>query len=132
MKALDTNVLVRFLIGDEARQANKVHAVFKSAESRKVEYFVPLLVVMELLWVLDSAYGIPRRDIVDSIHELVSMPILKFESHEAITKFIQSAAESDFDLPDLLIACSAKSSGCDKTLTFDKKASKFELFELLD
>ena len=132
MKALDTNVLARFLTGDDAAQADRVRVLFKEAESAKTEFFVPLLVVLELLWVLDSAYGISREEIVDTIRELTLMPILKFESHEAITEFIQSAAESDFDLPDLLIACSAKNSGCDQTLTFDKKASKFELFELLD
>ncbi len=39
--------------------------------------------------------------------------------------------KTKMDLSDLLIAHSAKSSGCECVLTFDKRASNFALFELL-
>ncbi|MDM8564637.1 hypothetical protein QUF74_03195 [Candidatus Halobeggiatoa sp. HSG11] len=58
------------------------------------------------------------------------MPILKFENLKAIQEFIPIVKENNYDLSDLLIAYSAKSKGCKKVITFDKKASKFNLFEL--
>jgi len=79
MKGADTNILIRFLIGDDEQQAKKVYDFFKKAESKKSELFVPLLVVLELIWVLESIYGILRTDILDSINELLLMQILKFE-----------------------------------------------------
>ena len=131
MKALDTNVLVRFLVRDDERQAETIYRIFKQAETDKEVFFVPLLVVLETVWVLESVYKIPRQEILDSINELILMPILKFETQPAILNFISSARETKMDLSDLLIAHSAKFSGCECVLTFDKRASNFGLFELL-
>jgi predicted nucleic-acid-binding protein len=46
--------------------------------------------------------------------------------------FVSIARTDSFDLSDLLIAHSAKNSGCRNVLTFEKKASKFKLFQLLN
>ena len=131
MKALDTNVLVRFLVRDDERQAETIYRIFKQAESDKEVLFVPLLVVLETVRVLESVYDIPRQDILDSINELIQMPILKFEAQSAVLNFATSTLETKMDLPDLLIAYSAKFSGCECVLTFDKRASNCGLFELL-
>jgi len=131
MKALDTNVLVRFLVRDDAFQAEAIYSIFKQAEANKEVFWVPLLVVLETLWVLESVYEIPRQEIIDAISELLLMPILKFENPSAIQRFFYSAREARIDLSDLLIAHSAISSGCECVLTFDRRASKFEHFELI-
>ena len=131
MKALDTNVLVRFLVKDDEQQAETIYRIFKQAESDKEALFVPLLVVLETIWVLESVYKIPRQEILGSINELVLMPILEFEAQSAILSFVSSALETKMDLSDLLIANSARFSGCECVLIFDKRASNFGLFELL-
>jgi predicted nucleic-acid-binding protein len=58
------------------------------------------------------------------------MPILRFEHKSVLQQFTLSAQKNRYDLADLLIACSAKIQGCETVLTFDKKVSKFKLFEL--
>ena len=131
MIGIDTNMLVRFLVGDDTRQANKVYKLFKKAEEEKTEFFVPSLVVLELIWVLESAYDIDRSNIIDTISQLVLMPIFQFENLSAIQKFVVEAQESKFDLSDLLIAQTADANGCETVFTFDKKASKYKLFDLL-
>ncbi len=131
MRALDTNVLVRFLVGDDERQAKKVYMIFKQAEKEKEQFFVPLIVILELLWVLESAYDVTRQEILEAIGELILMPVLKIESLEIVHQFIKSARKSSFDLSELLIGNVSRTSGCDKVLTFDKKASVSELFELI-
>ena len=131
MKALDTNVLVRFLVRDDKKQAEIVYRLFKRAESRNDPFFVPLLVVLETIWVLESVYEIPREEIRASLQKLLLMPILIFEAQSALQRTLSSAQTNKIDLADLLIAHSAKFSNCDGVLTFDKKASKFTLFEQL-
>ena len=131
MKGIDTNILVRFLVGDDENQAKKVYVIFKKAEAEKKELFVPVLVVLELIWVLESAYGIARPEILDSISSLLLMPIFKFENLKTLQGFISSANKNTFDLSDLLIAHSANTCNCETVLTFDKKASKYKLFELV-
>ena len=131
MKAIDTNILIRFLVGDDELQAKKVYSIFKKAESEKKELFVPLLVVLEMIWVLESVYDISRTEILDSISDLLLMPIFKFDQQSALQQLVHSAQGNKYDLSDLLIAHSAKINGCKAVITFDKKASKFKLFELV-
>ncbi len=130
MTGIDTNILARFLVGDDEQQAKQVYNIFKKAESNKKELFVPLLVILELIWVLESAYEVSREDILDSVSDLLLMPILKFEHQSALQLFTQAAPGNTYDLADLLIAYCAKEQGCETVLTFDKKAAKFNLFEL--
>ena len=130
MKGIDTNILVRFLVGDDELQARKAYRIFKEAESQRSELFVPLLVVLELIWVLESVYEIERGEIIGSISDLLLMPILAFEHLSALQRFIAVAREDNGDLADLLIACSAGEQGCRVVLTFDRKASRNPMFEL--
>lgn len=116
---------------DDERQAKIIYKRFKQAESEKEVLFVPLLVVLETIWVLESVYEISRQEILESINDLLLMPILEFEAQPAIQIFGSSAGETKIDLSDLLIAHSSRFSDCERVLTFDKRASKFELFELL-
>ena len=134
MNALDTNILVRFLTGDDKVQSKKVYEIFKKSEIDKKELFIPLLVVLELIWVLESVYKYKRIEILDSISNLLLLPVLKFEHQSVVNQFVFSAKDNNdkfFDLSDLLIAHSAIVQGCETTLTFDKKASKFSLFKLV-
>ena len=131
MKALDTNVLVRFLVKDDKQQAQAVYRRFKQAEAKKEVLFIPVLVVLETVWVLESVYEVMRQEILDSIDQLLLMPILKFEVQSAVRSFVSSAQENKMDLSDLLIAHCARSSGCECVITFDKRASSFAFFELL-
>lgn len=53
--------------------------------------FVPLLVALETVWVLEYVYEIPRKEIQDSINDLLSMPILEFEAQPAVQSSVSSA-----------------------------------------
>ncbi len=131
MKALDTNILVRFVTKDDKAQADKVLSLFKEAEHRGEEFWIPLVVVLEMIWVLEAVYRIPREKILEVLRDLLDLPILKFESRSVIISFLNVALKSRIDLSDILIACSAKWAGCQKVITFDRRAARLELFELL-
>ena len=131
MIALDTNVIVRFLVRDDEKQAQIVYALFKQAESAREAFFVPLPVVLETIWVLESAYDKSRKEILESFDELKSMPILEFEEAQVLQDLLSEGRKSNADLSDLLIALAAQSCGCSGGITFDKKASKFPFFRLL-
>lgn len=129
--ALDTNVVVRFLVRDERRQSQLVYARFRKAESSREVLFVPLVVVLETIWVLESAYGKSRQEILNALEDLRGMPILEFEKDRVLQSLMQDGRENAVDLSDLLMALAARSSGCSGVLTFDKKASRRPFFELL-
>lgn len=131
MNAVDTNILVRFLVNDDKKQAQVANEIINKAESTKEPLYVPILVILELIWVLGAAYAVKREDILLAINNLLVMPAFTFEKQSAVRDFLTSANQSNFDLADLLIAHSAVASNCSTTLTFDKRASKFELFTRL-
>lgn len=131
MKALDTNLLIRFLVKDDQQQAEAVYKLFTAAETNLESLFIPLLVMLETICVLESVYGTTRDEILDVLEALMMMPILTFEAQPVIRYFIVSARASKTELSDLLIAASAHLSGCDHVLTFDRAASRFDLFELV-
>ena len=131
MIALDTNVLIRFLVRDDEKQSQIVYARFKQAESAREVMFVPLLVVLETIWVLESAYDRSRQEILDAFDELKSMPILEFEKVQVLQSLLTEGKKNNTDLSDLLIALAAQSCGCNGGLTFDKKAAKHSFFRLL-
>ena len=59
------------------------------------------------------------------------MQVLEFESQGVLRSFICYANQYSYDLSDILIAQSAAVANCATTLTFDKKASRFELFTMM-
>ena len=132
MKALDTNVVVRFLVKDDAGQARQVYKLFKQAESDQQRLFVPILVVLETIWVLQAVYDVKDLDILAALSDLLLMPVLLFEAQSVLHTFIEAAKGSNLDLADLLIAHSAQGQQCETVLTFDKKAAKFAGFELIN
>jgi predicted nucleic-acid-binding protein len=131
MTALDTNILVRFLVRDDERQAQAVYKRFRKAESQRETLFVPLLVVLEMMWVLDSVYAKSRDEILEAFDNLKGMTILKFEKEHVVQAIIANGKNTGIELPDLLVALSAKSDGSDSVITFDRKAAKHPLFTLL-
>ncbi|MDA3926799.1 MAG: type II toxin-antitoxin system VapC family toxin [Kiritimatiellae bacterium] len=131
MIALDTNVVVRFLVRDDEKQALCVYKRFKLAEKNRKQLFIPQTVLLETLWVLESAYKLSREEILDSLEALNQMPIIEFESDYVLDQMIVTARNTRQDLSDILIGYASENAGCNSVLTFDKKASKLPMFELL-
>jgi predicted nucleic-acid-binding protein len=131
MIAVDTNVVVRFLVRDDKRQASAVHRRLKQAEADRERLFVPLAVVLETIWVLESAYDCSRTEILEAIHDMRRMPVFEFESDAAVERVLTDGPDSKADLADLLIAHAACAAGCEGGLTFDRGAAKLPFFTLL-
>ena len=131
MIAVDTNVIVRFLVRDDAKQAQRVYTRLKRAEANGERFLVPLAVLLETIWVLDSAYGKSRKDILDAVQDMRQMPVFEFERDEVVERVVADGRKTRADLADLLIAHSAQSSGCESGITLDKRAARLPFSRLL-
>ena len=76
MKALDTNVLVRFLVNDEEAQGRRVNMLFEQAEEVADQFLITTPVILELLWVLSAVYDFTREELLHAFELLTQMPIL--------------------------------------------------------
>ena len=72
MTGVDTNVIVRFLMKDDAEQAALANTVF-AALTTAAPGFVCREVLVELVWVLQKIYRLPRSDIADAIEATVRL-----------------------------------------------------------
>ncbi|MFA6111490.1 MAG: PIN domain-containing protein [Candidatus Latescibacterota bacterium] len=131
MKGLDTNALVRLLVADHPAQTERIASLLQAAEVAGERFFVSSLVLLELVWVLDSAYGCARTEILDALERLAAMPVLHLDHLDAVHRAITYARKSKQEIDDLLIGCCAAAAGCTAVMTFDRSASRHELFELL-
>ena len=125
MTGLDTNVRVRFLAQDDAKQAASATRLIEKQLSPTQQGFISLVVVAELCWVLGSLYGATMDELVATIEDFLNMPQFCMEKREvlqaAITRF-KAGSSRKAGLPDALIAEIAASVGCTSTMTFDKAA----------
>ena len=132
MKSLDTNVIIRFLVNDDKKQAEIVKALFLQAEKEGSSFHISAPVLLETLSVLDSVYEYKRDEILNAIEFMLNMKIFSFENPNIIQQLAAAGNKSKIELEDLFIGLSAKEYGCETTITFDKKAAKSDLFEMIE
>ncbi len=130
MKALDTNVIVRFLVNDDEGQAARAKRLLARAEAGGEPLLITDTVLLELMWVLSKTFRVRRRELLDGLELLAGMPALCFEDYELVIELIARGRASAADLPDLLIGLRAAALGCETTLTFEKGLPATGLFAL--
>ena len=123
MIGLDTNVLVRYIMQDDARQSPLATRLVESM-SAQAPGFVPLVAVVELGWVLSSAYGLDRTQLVQAFEGLLRTKEIVVERAETVWKALRVFAIGNADFADCLIERSAAAAGCERTMTFDRGAVK--------
>jgi predicted nucleic-acid-binding protein len=123
MIGLDTNVLVRYIMQDDAKQAPQATRLVESL-SAEAPGFLPLVAVVELAWVLSSAYDLDRAQLVEAFEGVLRTKELVIERAEVVWKALRAFRSVNADFADCLIAHSAASAGCEKTMTFDRGAAK--------
>lgn len=124
MLGLDTNVLVRLLIRDDAAQLKRAEKLVRRECIASDPGWVSVIVLCELVWVLEVAYAYKRSDIQSVVEHLLKTPIFRVEDEVVVSKALKSWAGCNCDLADMLIAERNLIEGCKTTYTFDRKAAK--------
>ena len=123
MIGLDTNVLVRYIMQDDARQAAKATTLIESL-SAAVPGFITLVSIVELVWVLSSCYDLNRSQIAKSLEVILRSRQLVVDQAEHVVRALRTFREGSADFADCLIERMAARAGCARTMTFDSAAAK--------
>lgn len=129
MIGLDTNVLVRYLVQDDPRQARAATRIV-SARTASDRAFVSLIVLVELWWVLRSAYGHSRDDVTGCLDGLLDSVEVAVEQPEAARNALRLTRDGA-DFADALIAQVCNRAGCTGVMTFDRGAVRHTAMSLL-
>jgi predicted nucleic-acid-binding protein len=122
---LDTNVLVRYLAQDDARQAARATRLIDQELSAAAPGFVSLVVLVELCWVLKRLYAATEDELRETAQGLLDMPQLQLERRDVIQAVLRPGKadkRSKAGFADALITQTALEQGCAKVVSFDKTA----------
>ncbi len=131
MPALDTNVLVRYLVQDDPAQFAAAGRLIGRCLDEGLSLFVPVTVVPELEWVLRSNFGFAKGDVLRALSSLFSASELTLESERALEVALQLYREGTADFADCLHIALATQAGEQPLWTFDKGAAKVSGARLL-
>ena len=123
MIGLDTNVLVRYITQDDKRQAALANSLIESLDDASPG-FVTLVTVVELSWVLESAYNFTRQQFAEVMQTLMTVDTIKLDRAAVVASAVRIYAGSKADFSDCLIERLSANAGCEQTMTFDKAAAK--------
>ncbi len=124
MIGLDTNVLVRYLTQDDPRQAGLANQLIEERLTQESPGFVSLIALVELVWVLEGAYGCDRAAIVSVLERVLRAKLLFVERADAAWQATRQFAAGKADFADCIIERSGHANDCDHTLTLDRLAAK--------
>ena len=124
MIGLDTNVLVRYTMQDDAKQSPKAAKIIEALDGTEKSGYVTLVSIVELVWVLSASYELTRAQVAQALDSLIRAKQLRIESADQAIRALRVFKEGKSDFADCLIERSANSAGCEKTVTFDVNASR--------
>jgi predicted nucleic-acid-binding protein len=129
--ALDTNVLVRYIVRDDPRQTAAATRLIESECSAESPGFVALPVLCELVWVLDRGYGYDRVSIAGVLRRLLAADDLRPERSELAWKALNGYEGGKADFADYVIGWCGREAKAGTTCTFDRRTAGSDLFRLL-
>ncbi len=113
MRAIDTNIIVSYLTGDDPDQATRARAVVETGG-----IFVGVTVLLETEWVLRSVYGFLPGDVVAALRAFCGLPGVSVEDPGLVAEALARMA-TGMDFADALHLGAA--SHCETMVTFDRR-----------
>ena len=131
MIGLDTNVVIRYLTQDDAKQAAVASRVFEHTLSIDNPGFIGHITLCEIAWVLADCYEADKARIRAVIEGLLGSKQIVVEEADLVWKALRSWEKSSADFSDALMGQALAARGCGRIVTFDKSAARLPGFELL-
>jgi len=117
----DTNLFLRYLTNDIPDQADAVERLLHRAAAGEVVLVVHSLVMAEIVWTLESFYGLTRESVKEKVLAMLNTPGLELAESDLILQAIAWYADRRVDFIDAYSAAWMLAQGVTRALTFDQK-----------
>ncbi|MDX2458145.1 MAG: type II toxin-antitoxin system VapC family toxin [Gammaproteobacteria bacterium] len=131
MIGLDTNVVIRYLVQDDNKQSAAATRLVDKSLTTDTPAYINHITLCEIVWVLQRCYGVAKQQVRDIIEGLLTTKQLNVENVEVTWKALRAFDANNADFCDALNGQINIHSGCEYTVTFDKKAASLPGFDLL-
>ena len=129
MIGLDTNVIVRYLTQDDRVQSRRATEILERQLTKERPGFICVVTMVEIVWVLDRAYGLTAQKIAAALERMLQTDVLLIENEQEVFTAMIALKEKQGAFADALIAALGAKAGCKHTLAFDQKALRLSGFE---
>lgn len=131
MIGLDTNILVRYIMQDDPLQSPKATRIIERRLTEKDLGFISLAALLETAWVLENIYGLSEQELAQAIETILQIKTFVVQNEKEVHFAMLALKSGQGSFAGALIAALGTWAGCASTLTFDKKASRLQGFELI-
>ena len=131
MIALDTNVLLRYIIQDDARQAAAATELIEASCKPESPGVIALVVMCEMVWVLESGYRYRREQVAGILRKVLGSQDLRVERSDLAWQALNRYEVGPADFSDYVIGLCGKEETAEATWTFDRRAAGSPLFKVL-
>jgi len=120
MRALDTNVLVRYLAADDKKQLAIAEEIFEECMRTREPLFLSAIVLCELVWVLARSYGQTKPELIRELEKILEMDLFRVEYDALVRRSLQAYRVGRGNFSDYLIGEISTHHGCRDIATFDR------------
>jgi len=131
MLGLDTNILIRYIVQDDPVQSTLVSRFLKQKCTGEKPCYISHIVLCEVVWVLESAYGYKREQVAETLKLIFETRHFCIGEAESAWSALETYRGGRADFSDVLLGQTNQVHGCETTITLDKKASETDTFQLL-
>lgn len=131
MMGLDTNLLVRYLTQDDPRQAAIAAREIEAAAEQGETLLIQPLVLCELVGVLESAYKLPKADILAALGQILKTAQFEIADRDAVAHALADSRGGRGDFSDHYLGRANAAGGAPVTLIFDKALRDCPRFRVL-
>jgi predicted nucleic-acid-binding protein len=103
----DTNFLLRFYLDDVPTQATKAKQMVQAAKEGSLLLVTDLIVICEMVWVMDSFYGLDKAEISEKMTNLYQTPGIVIINSEILLDVLDIYVNRNIDFTDATIAITA-------------------------
>src|SRR5262249_33110984 len=131
MRAVDTNVLIRYIIQDDPSQQSLAEQFFEESIANREPVLITVPVLCEFCWVSERGYGRSRPELSVLITNLLETAYIQFDCDSAVRRAFERYRHGRADFADYLIGELSEQAGCRDIVTFDRALRGAPGFTLL-
>lgn len=118
---LDTNVILRYLLGDDEKKRAECASLFRTARDKRVSLILPPIVVYEVVWVLERTYKIDKKKISEVIRAVLNTPEIECDSADMLRLALDTYEKKNVKFGDAVIAAWGREREIGVIYTYDER-----------
>lgn len=118
---VDTNLFIRYLTNDDPAKAERVEGLLREAAAGKVRLVTAEMVIAEVVWVLESSYGLKSAEVAPLVRAILATSGLEVLNAPLVARALEHYEASNIDFIDGYIAAVMEKQGISELYSFDRK-----------